>query len=229
MPAVRYRFQTLEFGEHDIHFRTLRDRRQYNDDDGAAEAVGIPAAQWSFAGMVWPSEIVLAQLMTFYDIDARKILEVGCGIGLASLVLNARGADISATDIHPCSGANLHYNVFLNNGRQIPFLRAAWQDPPVDNFGPFDAIIGSDLLYAPQHAEQLASFVDKLASPLCEVLLVGANRGYCPDFIARMQALGFCHNNLDAILPFTQPENYQGSISCFRRGRERERVRGWPT
>lgn len=217
MSSLRYRYQTLEFGEHDIHFRELRDRRQYNDDLGEAELIGIPPAQWPFAGVVWPSEEVLAQLMTFYAIENRRILEVGCGIALASLVLNERLADVSATDIHPCSGDNLQHNTQLNNGRHIPFLRTAWEDTPQAEFGPFDVVIGSDLLYERQQAKQLAWFIKQLAKPRCEVLLVDASRGFLPDFRFRMQELGFTYRQLDAILPFTKPEKYKGNIAHFRR------------
>ena len=31
----------------------------------------------------------------------KRILEVGCGIGLSSLILNRLNADITATDYHP--------------------------------------------------------------------------------------------------------------------------------
>ncbi len=43
----------------------------------------------------------LALLMLDYDIKGKRILEMGCGIDLASLVLNSRRADITATDRHP--------------------------------------------------------------------------------------------------------------------------------
>jgi len=217
MSPVRYRYQTIEFGEHDIHFRSLRDRQQFRDDLGEAESIGISSALWPIAGMVWPSEEVLAQLMTLYDIEARRILEVGCGIGLASLVLNERRADISATDIHPCSGDNLQHNTQLNGGRHIPYLRTAWEDTPESNFGPFDLIIGSDLLYESNHAKQLTLFIQQTAKPKCEVLLVDASRGHSAKFKFRMQELGFDCKQLDAILPVTDPAKYKGNIFRFRR------------
>jgi predicted nicotinamide N-methyase len=123
--VLRYRYQTIELCGHDIHFRSLRDRRQYEDELGEAEMIGISSASWPIAGLVWPSEEVLAELMADYPIEGRRILEVGCGIGLACLLLNERHADISATDIHPNCGDNLQHNTQLNNGQHIPFLRTA--------------------------------------------------------------------------------------------------------
>ena len=46
MTAVRFRYQTLEFGDVDIHLRTLRDRQQFDDPGGVAEALGISSATW---------------------------------------------------------------------------------------------------------------------------------------------------------------------------------------
>ena len=217
MATLRYRYQTIELGEHDIHFRSLRDRQQYNDDFGEAESIGISSANWPIAGLVWPSEEVLAQLMTVYDIENKRILEVGCGIGLASLVLNERLANITATDIHPNSGDTLQHNAQLNNGRHIPFLRTAWEDSPDQHFGLFDLIIGSDLLYERLHAELLAMFVRQTAKPMCEMLMVDGNRGHCPKFKIQMQKLGFECQQLDSIQPLTKPDNYTGKIFRFRR------------
>ena len=97
MSVVRLRYHTIEFGELDIHLRTLRDNQQFSDDEGEAEALGISSAFWPLFGIVWDSGNVLAHLMVEYEIVGLRILEVGCGIALASLVLNHRLADITAT------------------------------------------------------------------------------------------------------------------------------------
>lgn len=104
MSVVRLRYHTIEFGELDIHLRTLRDNQQFSDDEGEAEALGISSAFWPLFGIVWDSGNVLAHLMVEYEIVGLRILEVGCGIALASLVLNHRLADITATDYHPYPG-----------------------------------------------------------------------------------------------------------------------------
>ena len=217
MPSLRHRYQTNEFGEHDIHFRVLRDRQQFEDSYGQAEELGISSASWPLFGVVWPSEEVLAQLMAHYDIESRRILEIGCGVGLASLVLNERMADISATDVHPCAGDYLQHNTQLNNGRHIPFLRTAWADSQDDRFGIFDLIICSDLLYEPHHSKDLTMFIQHFAKPKCEVLMVEAGRGYARNFSFRMEGLGFVREVLDSISPYSNPSTYKGKIYQFRR------------
>ena len=101
LSGYRIRFQTYEFEGFDIHLRTLLDRNQFSDPLGEAEALGISSAQWSLFGVVWDSSQVLAHELQTHSIENKRILEVGCGIGLTSMMFNARHADITASDYHP--------------------------------------------------------------------------------------------------------------------------------
>jgi hypothetical protein len=65
--------------------------------------------------------------MEMFDIEGKRILEVGCGVGLTSLMLNSRVAGITATDHHPEAESYLQLNVDLNKRRAIPFVRSGWE------------------------------------------------------------------------------------------------------
>lgn len=193
MSLIRYRYRTLEFGDRDIHVRTLRDLQQYHDEGGEAEKLGISSALWPMFGVVWVSSEVLAALMQDYVITGRRILEVGCGIGLASLMLGYRHADITATDYHPAAEHFLQENVKLNGLAPIPFVRASWYEQET-GLGEFDLVIGSDLLYERQHVEALAAFIDRHARPHCEVIIVDPGRGNANRFTRAMQERGYTHH-----------------------------------
>jgi predicted nicotinamide N-methyase len=167
--------------------------------DGVAEKLGISSAQWPLFGVVWDSARVLAHFMFDFEITGKRILEVGCGIGLSSLMLNQRLADITATDYHPEVETFLIENVRLNNGRLIPFVRTAWADGD-SSLGKFDLIVGSDLLYERGHAELLSEFIQQHAKPVCEVILVDPARGYHARFSKKMVSLGYSHSQ-------SKPEN----------------------
>jgi predicted nicotinamide N-methyase len=199
MLSLRYRYQTMEFDNTDIHIRTLRDRQQYADVNGVAEKLGISDASWPLFGVIWPSSEILAHLMFDYEIAGRKILEVGCGIALASLVLNHRLANITATDHHPEVENFLTENVNLNNGNAIPFIRTGWKDE-ASSLGRFDLIIGSDLLYERDHVDLLSAFIDQHASDHCEVIIIDPGRGLHARFSKKMVALGYTHSQ-------SKPEN----------------------
>ena len=162
--------------------------------------------------------VIQNQAMATYDIGDRRILEVGCGVGLASLVLNKRLADISATDIHPGAKGNLRYNARLNKDRDIPFLRTAWEDSRDDTFGLFDLIICSDVLFEPDHAEKLADFIQVYARQKCEVVLVDAGRGLGNKFTQLMEANDYTCERIEDIDPFTEPDFFRGRIQRYTRG-----------
>ncbi|MEZ5591069.1 MAG: methyltransferase domain-containing protein [Gammaproteobacteria bacterium] len=216
MSPLRLRYQTIEFGDIDIHVRTLRDNQQFLDVDGVAEKLGISSATWPLFGVVWASGQVLAHLMFDYEVAGKRVLEVGCGIALASLVLNQRLADITATDYHPEAGAFLLENVKLNTGKIIPFVRTGWSDEN-SGLGKFDLVIGSDLLYEHGHVEQLAGFIEQHARPHCEVLLVDPGRGHHARFSKKMVSLGYAHSqnkpgNVDYL-----PQPFKGQVLRYQR------------
>lgn len=172
---------------------------------------------WSIFGVVWPSGLALARLMADEPIAGRRIVEVGCGIGLASQVLNARSADITATDRHPEAARFLAYNTALNAQAPIPFVRTGWADEEEDELGNFDLVIGSDLLYEREPAAALVGFVERHARPTCEVLLLDPGRGHAPRFATRMTALGFVTERVTPE-PTDEAPAYDGRIYRFRRG-----------
>ena len=216
MSTFRVRYQTLEFGDVDIHLRTLRDRQQFSDQQGTAEQLGISSASWPLFGVIWESSQVLAHLMFDYSIDGRRVLEVGCGMALASLVLNHRAQDITATDYHPEAGAFLQQNVALNHGKVIPFVRTGWQDTEL-TLGEFDLIIGSDLLYEQDHVGLLADFIQQHAKPHCEVIIVDPGRGLHPRFSKKMVSLGYAHTQSKPLHTAYLQQPFRGQILNYKR------------
>lgn len=221
MSALRLRYQTIEFEGLDVHARGLRDLQEFSDDNGEAEALGISSAQWSMFGVVWDSSHVLAHLMARYDVGDRRVLEVGCGLALPSLVLNQRGLDITATDVHPEAGAFLAENCALNGRPPIPFVRTGWDDHN-DTLGQFDLIIGSDVLYEASHAASVADFVVRHANPTCEVIIIDGGRNHHGRFYRALAPHGFAEDEI-AIRDTDYPgESFNGRTMRYRRGEFRE-------
>ena len=188
--TVRVCYNTHEFEAVDIHLRTLRDRQEFSDEQGVAADLGICSASWPMFGVVWPSGLVLAHYLFNFDITNKRILEVGCGIGLSSLLLNHLKADITATDHHPEAEAFLIKNAQLNRDPLIPFVRTGWADPKTA-LGEYDLVIGSDLLYEDQHIHLLVAFIAQHCKAHCDVILVDPGRGRHTKFSRKMMALGF--------------------------------------
>ncbi|MBF0281416.1 MAG: methyltransferase domain-containing protein [Zetaproteobacteria bacterium] len=209
MSELRLRYQTVEFNHHDIHVRSLRDNQQFSDPMGIAEDLGISSAQWPLFGVLWDSGVVLAHFMDNYDTHNKRVLEVGCGIGLSSLLLNQRHDDISATDYHPDAAVFLQANTELNHGRDIPFERNDWAEDD-STLGTFDLIIGSDLLYEVEHIPLLSTFINRHANTHCDVIVVDPGRGNHAKFSKAMVALGYRHSQ-------HKPDGFSGQIIQFHR------------
>jgi len=126
---LQTRIDTHHFEGVDFRIRCLVDGNQFDDPDGIAEALGIPPASWPFFGMLWPSGRLLADLVSREALGEGRILELGCGLGMASLVANARGADILATGYHPRAEAFLKDNSPRNALSDPPVQRLDWGAP----------------------------------------------------------------------------------------------------
>ncbi len=188
--AVRVKYQTIEIGHTDIHLCTLRDKQQFSDPDDVAKNLGINDTLWSLFGVVWPSSIVLAHTMQDYETAGKRILEMGCGMALTSLMLNKQHDDITATDYHPEVGVFLQRNTALNHDADIQYERADWSENS-DTLGQFDLIIGSDILYEDAHIQQLADFIEHHSKPTCEIVLVDPGRGRKNKLGVAMEKYGY--------------------------------------
>lgn len=216
MTDLRLSYQTIEFGKIDIHLCTLRNRQEFHDPDGEAEKMGISSATWPLFGVVWPSSLVLAHYMFDYDTDSKRILEVGCGMALTSLLLNKQHADITSTDYHPEVQPFLERNVALNGGNDIDFEQVDWAAKK-DELGKFDLIVGSDLLYEDQHIQLLAHFIENHANDECEVIIVDPGRGRKTKLSKQMVKFGFTSSEFKPEHTDYLDQDFKGYILKFVR------------
>ena len=203
-------------GGADLEIRSLLDREQFSDPLGDAEAAGIGAAAWPLFGLVWPSAQKLADLMQVRELDGRRILEIGCGLGLASLVIHRRLGDVTASDRHPLTEAFLRANLALNRLPPMAYRTGHWErDNPL--LERFDLIIGSDVLYERDQPEQLAGFIARHAAPVAEILIIDPDRGNRNAFKRHMAGHGFdcAETRLDTPLDDGTP--YRGRLLHFQR------------
>lgn len=216
MSGYATRQLSVRLGGHDYLIRALSDRQQYADPDGLARKAGISSALWCLFGQVWPAGRVLAQAMSSFDIDGKRILEVGCGLALSSLVLKRRGADVTASDHHPLAKSFLEHNAALNN---IPM--PAYRDLPWDEVQPelgrFDLIIASDVLYERDHAALLSALLSRHAKPEAELVITDPGRGNSGRFTTAMLAQGYTVNEQRS--PFDEGDvpPYRGRLLSYRR------------
>jgi predicted nicotinamide N-methyase len=186
------KFETIGGTGNDIRLRSLLDRSQFHDPEGEAESAGISSAQWPLFGLLWPSGRVLADAMFTFELKGRRILELGCGLALASIVLHRRGADITASDCHPLAAAFLLENLRLNELPSMKYEVGHWTRAN-PRLGVFDLIIGSDLLYDRDQPRELSDFVALHSAAEVEVVIADPDRGNQGSFTRKMDRLGYSH------------------------------------
>jgi predicted nicotinamide N-methyase len=231
MPGYLVKHEQIAIaGVADLRIRSLLDRQQFSDPLDAASTQGISSAAWPLFGMLWPSGRELAQRMAARALrPGERILEIGCGLALASLVSHRRGADVTASDCHPLAAGFIAENLRLNGLPPMRYRHGNWSDGQHSDGpttlqlervvqGPYDLIIGSDLLYERDDTAALARFVARLAAPEAELWIVDPNRGNRPAFTRQMAALGFeVREERLASGATSQREAYRGRLLVYRR------------
>lgn len=207
----------LQFGSQQFDIRALKDTQQFYDPHGDALRAGIPSSTWSLFGNVWPSGMILADLMQHHDLANLRILEMGCGLGLASLVMQRRGADITASDYHPATEDFIQHNACLNQLLPLNFSVSDWANLDDQALGHFDLMVGSDILYEPNHAVLLSNFIDRHAQKPATVIIIDPDRRQQREFSIAMQALGFACVVSRAEPALALQHKFKGKILTYTR------------
>ena len=211
-------------GVPNLVIRSLLNKQQFYDPGNAALDLGISSAFWSLFGLLWPSGSRLAERMALRPVNVdERILELGCGLGLASLVGHRRGANITASDCHPLAGEFLRENLRLNQLSPMSYQHGHWgqhaaqqQDPAVSS--KFDLIIGSDILYERDEQGDLANYIHQHMEDHAEVWVVDPNRGNRAHFHRNMAAQGFLLSEEALHITATDTEAaYKGRMLTYSR------------
>lgn len=216
MSGYKTRLLDVTVGQLNLRLKALKDRNQYFDPQDQAKDAGITAAYWSFFGQLWPASMALARSVKQINFKNKRILELGCGLALPSLVLQAQGSDVMASDRHPLSHQFLDFNSELNQLNPVPFTNLCWENPDL-SIGQFDAIIASDVLYEEQHINQLAEIVKLFANPEAQVLIACPGRGFRNKFSKKLIKQGFDYTAESIAFEQGEKAPFRGRLLKFKR------------
>src|SRR4051794_26660027 len=94
--ALASRFQMMKT-EGQVAGRQLVIHRPKNADDLIFEEEFLRDERLPYWAELWPSAIVLAERLSRERGDSRRLLELGCGVGLGTIAALASGFDVTAT------------------------------------------------------------------------------------------------------------------------------------
>lgn len=127
---------------------------------------------------LWPSSLALARTVAGFDVGGLRIVELGCGLAVPSIVAALGGARVLATDWSPDALVSAARNAELN-GASLETARLAWGVPELPP-GRFDLVLAADVLYERRNVAQLLDLLPRLGG---EVLLADPGRPALPAFI----------------------------------------------
>src|SRR5688572_26767017 len=99
----------VEAGDESIRIIAPRDWEQLRHEEGAA---GRTIPYW---GRVWVSSVALAETLATTQLSGARVLELGCGLGIPSIIAARRGATVLATDGSPDAVVFAAHNLALND------------------------------------------------------------------------------------------------------------------
>ncbi len=180
--SLRRRFElaVTEVAAGDTNYRLLRPRsvdELFSEEDFALDE-RIP--YWADC---WPSGRVLAaHLADCEKGHGRALLELGCGIGLVSLVAAAAGFDVLATDYYAAALEFTAANAALHNLPNVDTRLVDWRALP-DDLGTFDVVAASDVLYERPQIPLVAATIAHALAPGGVALVSDPGRRTAETFV----------------------------------------------
>jgi len=112
---------------------------------------------------LWGSAVALAEAVVREQVGGRRVLELGCGLGLPSIAAARAGAHVTATDwsVHAVRAAAANAD---RNGVEVRTLVADWDDPGVLVDGaPWGLVLAADVLYERPKSRTLLELLPRLS------------------------------------------------------------------
>lgn len=208
-----YETDTVEtvIGGRRFSFYTPRSIERFIDPKDALHDFPL----WS---KVWEASLVLAdELAQTTPSPNRKILEIGCGLGVAGIVAAAFGHDVTLTEHNAhaleFARANAHTNLAAQ-GTEPRVLRLDWNRPELE--GLFDLILGSEVVYSERDYDPLLGLFKRHLQSGGTILLAEGVRRTSLEFFRRMQehyhisarkkVMRFHHREVPVILASMAPK-----------------------
>ena len=140
---------------------------------------------------VWASGIALAEwCLAGNPLAGRRVLELGCGVGIAGIAAALSGAQVVLTDYEPDALAFARCNAGRNLAGSMPEFRLLdWRRP--DSMDRFEAILGADVIYERGNYLPLLETLERFLLPDGVVILSDPQRQTAGPFLEMARERGF--------------------------------------
>jgi predicted nicotinamide N-methyase len=186
--ALEKRFDTVieDVPVGDRVFSILRPRKS---DDLIREEDFVEDERLPYWADIWPASTILAEQIIHRNGDGRRLLELGCGVGLVTTAAMASGHEVVASDYYTDALAFTRANAFQNLGKSPAARMMNWRSFPADVRG-FDKVIASDVLYESEYANILPTVLMGALSLHGVGLIADPGRIAAPEFLEKCDTVG---------------------------------------
>jgi predicted nicotinamide N-methyase len=144
-----------------------------------------------FWAELWPSGAALARTIAARPLAGRRVLELGCGLGLVGVTAALAGARVLAVDRSPEATAFTAANA-ARNGVTLQTTVCAFDQPErLLAEAPWDLVLAADVLYERRNVPVLLWLLPRLVDASGEVFLADPGRRMLPTFLAGLDASGW--------------------------------------
>lgn len=164
-------------------------RKPQNADHLISEADYVMDERLPYWADLWPSARVLAGALLDEPGEGRRLLELGCGLGLDTVAAMLAGFDVTATDYYEQAIHMTRANAARNLGREPAVRMVNWRAWP-DDLGVFDMVIAADVLYEKEYATLVAQCLARALAPQGEALIADPGRLALPAFREALPTVG---------------------------------------
>jgi predicted nicotinamide N-methyase len=151
-----------------------------------------------FWTQLWPSGTALARAVTGRPLAGRRVLELGCGLGLVSVAAALAGAEVLAVDRSPEAVTFTAANAARNGATVATAVCAFDQPEPLLAEAPWDLVLAADVLYEQRNVPVLLWLLPRLVGPAGEVWLADPGRNGLDRFLSGTEATGWRRDQLPA-------------------------------
>src|SRR4051794_7528257 len=154
---------------------------QLRHEEGGA---GRPVPYWA---RPWPSGVGLAgHLHDHPPAPGARVLELGCGLALPSVVAARAGAQVLATDGSTDAVVFAAHVLALNEVEgETAHVDWSTHGDALVRRGPFDLVLAADVLYTKANVDAAAELFPRLVTPGGSLLVADPNRAGAAHFLER--------------------------------------------
>ena len=197
MPAVLDLVETT-FGLPDLELTILRPR----DSEALLDESAFEQEEYlPYWAELWPSGLALARWLAGRRFEGCRVIELGCGLALPSIVAAARGGRVLATDWSADAVAMATLNAH-RNGVEVESRLCFWGQPEqIADAGPWDLVLAADVLYERRSVELLLELLPRLIAPAGNVLVADPGRPATPAFLRAAERAWEIRHEQDGLAP----------------------------